>query len=88
MARMAEDREKQTRPPGEGEPTDPDLPQDPGIPGPGTKDEGDWPPESSAAAVSEEETTDRDTQARDASVSEAVGRMPRHRADEERETER
>ena len=67
---------------------DESIPQDPGIPGPGTKDEGEWPPESSAAAVSGEETADRDPQARDASVSEAVGRMPRHRADEERETER
>jgi hypothetical protein len=67
---------------------DESIPQDPGIPGPGTKDEGDWPPESGDAAVSAEETADRDSQARDASVSEAVGRMPRHRADEEHETER
>jgi hypothetical protein len=76
--------EKPRRP----ETPDESIPQDPGIPGPGTKDEGEWPPESSAAAVSEEEAADRDTQGRDASVSEAVGRMPRHRADEERETER
>jgi hypothetical protein len=67
---------------------DESIPQDPGIPGPGTKDEGDWPPESSAAAASEEETADADSHARDASVSEAVGRVPRHRTDEEHETER
>jgi hypothetical protein len=67
---------------------DESIPQDPGVPGPATKKEGDWPPESSAADVSGEETADRDTKARDSSVSEAVGRMPRHRADEERETER
>jgi hypothetical protein len=67
---------------------DESIPQDPGIPGPGTKDEGNWPPKSSAAPVSEEETADRDPQARDASVREALGRMPRHRADEERKTER
>ena len=76
--------EKPRRP----ETPDESISQDPGIPGPGTKDEGDWPPESSAAAVSGEETAARDKQARDAGVSEAVGRMPRHRADEERETER
>jgi hypothetical protein len=76
--------EKPRRP----ETPDESIPQDPGIPGPGTKDEGELPPELSAAAVSEEETADRDPQARDASVSEALGRMPRHRADEERETER
>jgi hypothetical protein len=67
---------------------DESIPQDPGIPGPGTKDEGEWPPESGASGVSEEETTDHDAQAGDASVSEAVGRMPRHRADEEHESER
>jgi len=76
--------EKPRRP----ETPDESIPQDPGIPGPGRRDEGEWPPESSAAAVSEEETADRDPQARDASVSEALGRMPRHRAHEERETER
>jgi hypothetical protein len=64
------------------------IPQDPGIPGPATKDEGEWPPESSSAATSEEETPDRDEQTETATVSEAEGRMPRHRADEERETER
>ena len=67
---------------------DESIPQDPGIPGPATKDEGEWPPESSAAADSEEETADREVQLGTASVSEADGRMPRHRADEERETER
>jgi hypothetical protein len=67
---------------------DESIPQDPGIPGPGTKDEGEWPPESGASGASEEETTDHDAQTGDASVSEAVGRMPRHRADEEHESER
>ena len=67
---------------------DESIPQDPGIPGPGTKEEGEWPPESGAAAVSKDESTDSDAQTGDASVSEAVGRTPRHRADEERETER
>ena len=75
--------EKPRRP----ETPDESLPQDPGIPGPATK-EGDWPPESSAADVPSEETADRDTKVQDSSVSEAVGRMPRHRADEEHETER
>jgi hypothetical protein len=42
--------EKPRRP----ETPDESIPQDPGIPGPGTKDEGEWPPELSAAAVSEE----------------------------------
>jgi hypothetical protein len=36
---MAEDPEKQTGSPGEDEPTDPDLPQDPGIPGPKVEEE-------------------------------------------------
>jgi hypothetical protein len=76
---------KKTRSP---ETPDESIPQDPGIPGPGTKDEGEWPPESGTAAVSEEESADRDPQAGDTSVSEAVGRVPRHRADEESEPER
>lgn len=67
---------------------DESLPQDPGIPGPGTKDESEWPPESASAAASEEEAADRDRHTRDASVSEAVGRMPRHRADANHESER
>jgi hypothetical protein len=71
----------------QGSPETPDesIPQDPGIPGPGTKDERDWPPESKAGEVPE---ADRDPKARDASVSEAVGRTPRHRAEEEHEAER
>jgi hypothetical protein len=44
---MAEDRKKQTRPPGEDEPTDPDLPQDPGIPGPKVEEEQDLEREQS-----------------------------------------
>jgi hypothetical protein len=36
---MAEDPEKQTRPPGQDDPTDPDLSQDPGIPGPKVEEE-------------------------------------------------
>jgi len=36
---MAEGPEKQARPPGEDDPTDPDLPQDPGIPGPKVEEE-------------------------------------------------
>lgn len=67
---------------------DESIPQDPGIAGPATKEEGEWPPESSAADASDEETADRDVQPGTARVSEAEGRMPRHRADEERETER
>jgi hypothetical protein len=67
---------------------DESIPQDPGIPGPGTKDEGEWPPESGAAAASKEESGDRDAPAEGTRVSEALDRMPRHRADEERETER
>jgi hypothetical protein len=71
----------------QGSPETPDesIPQDPGIPGPGTKAERDWPPESKAGEVPED---DRDPEARDASVSEAVGRTPRHRAEEEHEAER
>lgn len=73
----------------QGRPKTPDesIPQDPGIPGPGTK-EGEWPPESGTAGSSEETLVDHDSQAGDASVSEAVGRMPRHRADEKHESER
>ena len=67
---------------------DESIPQDPGIPGPATKDEGEWPPESRPAADPEEETADRDAQPGTASVSEAEGRMPRYRADEGHETER
>jgi hypothetical protein len=74
--------------PGKPETPDESIPQDPGIPGPGTKDERDWPPESKAGEVPEEESAEPDPDARDASVSEAVGRTPRHRADEEHEAER
>jgi hypothetical protein len=76
--------EKQGRP----ETPEESIPQDPGIPGPGTKDERDWPPESKAGDVPEDETASRDPEARDASVSEAVGRTARHEAEEEHETER
>jgi hypothetical protein len=61
---------------------DESIPQDPGIPGPGTKEKGDWPPESDAAP------SDRCEEREETSVSEAVGRMPRHRAEEKRKTER
>jgi hypothetical protein len=77
-----------SRKPPRPETPDESIPQDPGIPGPGTKAEGEWPPESSAAGASDEETADQDEQTGAARVSEAEGRMPRHRADEERETER
>jgi len=77
-----------SRKPRRPETPDESIPQDPGIPGPATKDEGEWPRESSAAAASDEEAADRDAQTETARVSEAEGRMPRHRADEERETER
>jgi hypothetical protein len=76
--------EKPRRP----ETPDESIPQDPGIPGPGTKEEGEWPPESAAEGASEEEASDRDAGAGGASVSEAIGRTPRHRAEEEDETER
>jgi hypothetical protein len=76
--------EKPRRP----ETPDESIPQDPGIPGPGTKDEGEWPPESGAADGSEQESAAHEPQGGDTSVSEAVGRMPRHRADEEGQTER
>lgn len=66
---------------------DESIPQGPGIPGPGTK-EGEWPAEAGADAASKEESPDGGTRPTGAKVSEAIGRMPRHRADEERETER
>ena len=64
---------------------DESIPQDPGIPGPGTK-KGKWPPESDNA----EGSLTRDEREREeTTVSEAIGqRTPRHRADGERETER
>jgi hypothetical protein len=76
--------EKQVGP----ETPDESIPQDPGIPGPGTKDERDWPPGSKAGEVPEDENASRDPEARDASASEAVGRTPRHRAEKEHEAER
>ena len=68
---------------------DESIPQDPGIPGPGTK-EGEWPPESAPASSSGRRGVTRDEKEREeTSVSEAIGqRTPRHRADKERETER
>lgn len=77
-----------SRKPRRPETPDESIPQDPGIPGPATKEEGQWPPESSAAAASDEETADCEAPTGTAGVSEAEGRMPRHRADEEREAER
>jgi hypothetical protein len=73
------------------EPDTPDesIPQDPGIPGPGTKDDDEWPPESGAAAASADEGFVRDErEANDTSVSEAIDREPRHRARDERKTGR
>ena len=68
---------------------DESIPQDPGIPGPATKKDGEWPPESGTAAESAQEGFVRDpAEAEDTSVSEAIGRMPRHRAPAERENER
>jgi hypothetical protein len=61
---------------------DESIPQDPGIPGPGTKDSGDWPPESGPAP------SDLGEEREETSVSEAIGRMPRHRAGEKRKTGR
>ena len=68
---------------------DESIPQDPGIPGPSTK-KGEWPPESDSATSSAEDGLTRDEREREeTTVSEANGqRTPRHRADEERETER
>ena len=68
---------------------DESIPQDPGIPGPSTK-KGEWPPEAESATSSPEEGVTRDEREREeTTVSEAKGqRTPRHRADEERETER
>jgi hypothetical protein len=68
---------------------DESIPQDPGIPGPGTK-EGAWPPESGTGASSSKPGLTRDArERRDSTVSEARGqRTPRHRAEEERESER
>jgi hypothetical protein len=63
------------------------IPQDPGVPGPATKDRGEWPPEGGTAASSAREGS-KPEEADDAVVSEAIGRTPRHRADEEHETER
>lgn len=69
---------------------DESIPQDPGIPGPGTKEAGEWPPESAPASSSAEGGSTRDDREREeTTVSEAIGqRTPRHRADEESETER
>ena len=69
---------------------DESIPQDPGIPGPATKEGGQWPPESGAESESAEGGLTRDEREREeTTVSEAIGqRTPRHRADEERETER
>jgi hypothetical protein len=72
------------------ETADESIPQDPGIPGPATKQHGDWPPESGAASSSAERGYTRDEREREeTTVSEAIGqRTPRHRADDERKTER
>ena len=74
------------------EPKTPDesIPQDPGVPGPATKNEGDWPPESGAQTSSARRGFARDAKEREeTTVSEASGqRTPRHRVDDERETER
>lgn len=68
---------------------DESIPQDPGIPGPGTKKKGEWPPESAPASSSAERGPTRDEGYEETSVSEATGqRTPRHRAKEEHETER
>jgi hypothetical protein len=75
------------RKPNTPETPDEAIPQDPGVPGPGTKERGDWPPEAPAAASSAREDLETEP-ADDAVVSEAIGRTPRHRADEEHETER
>ena len=68
---------------------DESIPQDPGIPGPGTK-ESEWPPESGTEAGTSEPGLTRDAREREeTTMSEARGqRTPRHRAEEERETER
>ena len=64
---------------------DESIPQDPGIPGPGTKN-GKSPPESDTADGS---LTRDEREREETTVSEAIGqRTPRHRADGERETER
>jgi hypothetical protein len=77
--------EKPRRP----ETPDESIPQDPGVPGPATKEEGDWPPESGTATSSAEEGFVRDPrEAEDTSVSEAIGRTPRHRARKERKSGR
>lgn len=44
---MSDHPEKQTRPPGQDETTDPDISQDPGIPGP--KVEEELPPEEESS---------------------------------------
>lgn len=78
-----------TKKPRRPETPDDSIPQDPGIPGPATKKDGEWPPDSGTAAASAEEGFVRDqAEAEDTSVSEAIGRMPRHRAVEEPENER
>ena len=68
---------------------DESIPQDPGVPGPSTKQEADWPPESATATSSAAEGFVRDAkEAEDTSVSEAIGRMPRHRIRKERRSGR
>ena len=69
---------------------DESIPQDPGIPGPATKERDEWPPESGKASSSAEGGHTGDEKEREGTtVSEAIGqRTPRHRADDERETER
>ena len=68
---------------------DESIPQDPGIPGPGTK-ESEWPPETGTEASTSERGLTRDARERkETTVSEASGqRTPRHRADRDRKTER
>jgi hypothetical protein len=68
---------------------DESIPQDPGIPGPATKGRGEWPPESGTASSAEGGGTRDEREREETTVSEAIGqRTPRHRADDERETER
>jgi hypothetical protein len=79
-----------TEKPRKPETPDESIPQDPGVPGPGTKEGADWPPESGTGPASLGGGFARDEREREeTTVSEAIGqRTPRHRADGERETER
>jgi hypothetical protein len=79
-----------TKKPRKPETPDESIPQDPGIPGLSTKERGGWPPDSGPESESAEGGLTRDEREREeTTVSEAIGqRTPRHRANEERETER